>query len=188
MAILIGAFPTDTLARLIRRLVLKKVGQEDTSKDNRNRLESLQNIDAAAADRLGEEGLTTISQLAFSDPVDVTIRSGLPFLFVVDSINQALAWIYLEDYFAIARAQSLRGALEIAGFLHNLDQAKSNSKEDKETRDTAKKLLASMAKHAKLDDPTPIEECLRMMWGDKSVDFLDALYEYLRAPNTTSST
>jgi hypothetical protein len=45
--------------------------------------------------------------------VDLTIRTGFSFAYVIDCESQALAWIYLEKDLEEMRRLSLRGAQEI---------------------------------------------------------------------------
>jgi hypothetical protein len=89
----------------------------------------LQGIDTRVAERLADEGITTVLQLAYADPVELTMRcASFTFSFVVDIISQALAWIYLADNLAKIRISSLRGAQEIASLIDELDGKDAEAK------------------------------------------------------------
>jgi hypothetical protein len=76
------------------------------------------------ADTLQDIGITTVPQLAYCDPVQVSIKGGFDFSFVVDVVGQALAWIYFEDKLALLRIIGLRSSVEIG---QTLNDAQDNS-------------------------------------------------------------
>jgi hypothetical protein len=121
LAFAIGAFPLDTVRAMLRRLVSDKlglgVGIEDDSTDQVFNIDS---VDHPTADRLLDADISTIAQLAYADPVQLCMRTGLGFDFVIDIVSQALAWIYLGDRLDDLRPAGLRGAMEIHSFLAQL--------------------------------------------------------------------
>jgi hypothetical protein len=76
-------------------------------------LEKLQSVGKTSAERFNDEGVTTITGLAYSDPIDLTIRTNFDFNYVVDCVSQALDWIYFKDDCDKLFEFSLRGAQEI---------------------------------------------------------------------------
>jgi hypothetical protein len=84
----------------------------------------LSGVDPPTADRLREADVTTIPQLAYCDPVQVSMRTNLGFQFVLDLVGQALAWalawIYFEKELGDLRLLGLRGSVEIRNLLENL--------------------------------------------------------------------
>lgn len=117
LAFLLGALPTQTLITIARRLATKKLGLSAQGDNKKSELESIQGISAGLAERFEEEGISTISQLAYTDPIDLTIRSNFSLDYVCDCVSQALAWVYLGKDYLAARDLSLRGAREIAAFV-----------------------------------------------------------------------
>lgn len=99
-----------------RRLGLSEAGDEGKSE-----LEKLQGITPGLAERFQDEGASTILQLAYADPIDLTIRANLSFNFVIDCVSQAVAWLYFEKKLAVTRRYSLRGAHEIHTCVVELD-------------------------------------------------------------------
>lgn len=114
VAFFLGAFPTSTLFTLARRLAGQqlKLGEDPTS--GKLELESLQSVGKEIAERFKDEGVYTITQLAYADPLDLTIRCNFDFNYVVDCVSQSLLWIYLGDKVKDLQPYSLRGAQEVA--------------------------------------------------------------------------
>ena len=123
VAFAMGAFPLSDLLSLMRSLAEKKFDiKSDQSVDPGGTIH-LQGVNKQIAERLDDEDLGTILQVAYCDPVQVVMRSNLPFLVVTDYISQALAWTYLEDDLAKVRKFGLRGAIEITDFLYTYQDA-----------------------------------------------------------------
>lgn len=130
MAFLLAAFPTTTLLTLSRRLVASKsLGLGETEKDGRLELESLQCVGRSNAERYLDEGVSTIAELAWANPIDLMVRSNRDLSFVIDSISQALLWVYFEDKVKKLYPLSLRGAQEVCTLLDDLVSVKPKEKE-----------------------------------------------------------
>lgn len=114
LAFLLGAFPTGTLFTIARRLAATKLGVSEDPDSGELELEKLQSITKTNAERFYDEGVSTIVQLAYTDPIDLTIRTNFDFNYVIDCISQALLWIYFEDKTRTLAVYSLRGAQEAA--------------------------------------------------------------------------
>jgi hypothetical protein len=96
IGLFLGAFPTDTVFKLIRRQATLKLGmQDDLSAEAPHQLEQLVTVDTKTAEAFADEGISSVSQLAYCDPVDLAMRSGLAFGQVSDCASEALAFIYL---------------------------------------------------------------------------------------------
>ncbi len=79
-------------------------------------------------------------ELAWADPVDLTIRTNYEFSYVVDCISQALLWIYFEEDTKKLRSLSIRGAQEVRTMIDELEGT------DSEEAKTAAKTLQAIAK------------------------------------------
>lgn len=117
LAFLLGAFPTGTLFTIARRLAATRLGISDDPTTGALELEKLQSVTKTNAERFYDEGISTIVQLAYADPVDLTIRTNFDFNYVVDCISQALLWIYFGEKTSALQAYSLRGAQEVCYYL-----------------------------------------------------------------------
>jgi hypothetical protein len=120
LAFLLGAFPTSVLFTIARRLAATKLGVGDDPVSGALELESLQSVTKTNAERYYDEGISTIVQLAYADPIDLTVRTNFDFNYVVDCISQALLWIYVGDHLKLMALYSLRGAQEAASLMDDV--------------------------------------------------------------------
>ncbi len=127
-AFLLAAFPTTTLLKLMRRLVSQRLEIGEAEKGGPLELEKLQCVGRTNAERYLNEGISTIAELAWTDPIDLTIRTNREFNFVVDSISQALLWVYFEDRVKELYPFSLRGAQEVCTLFEDMDSGKPKAK------------------------------------------------------------
>jgi hypothetical protein len=125
LAFLLGAFPTQTLFTIARRLAATRLGVSDDPATGELELEKLQSITKTNAERFYDEGISTIVQLAYADPIDLTIRTNFDFNYVIDCSSQALLWIYFGDKTSTLRLYSLRGAQEVCYFLGMLSDSQT---------------------------------------------------------------
>lgn len=117
IAFLLGAFPTQALLKLARRRAGQQLGLEEGLEEGPTELVKLQGVSRAVAERFQEEGITTISQLAWTEPVDLTIRTNFDFDFVLDCQSQALLWSYFQESTRKLFPFMMRGAMEVAEML-----------------------------------------------------------------------
>jgi hypothetical protein len=127
VAFLLGAFPTAVLMKIVRRLAAKNLNI-DLPESGESELQKLQGIDVRNAARLASEGITTILQLAYIDPVKIAIRTNISFSAVVDFASQALLWIYLRDGLPNVAKIGLRGAWEALALFENLRGSRRDEK------------------------------------------------------------
>lgn len=113
VAFFVGAFPTQTLFRIARRIAVQKLGLGDQQGSTGLELQQLQSVSRAVAEAFQDEGVDTVSSLAWADPVDLTIRTNLDFNYVLDCMSQALLWVYFEEKTKLLFPYSLRGAQEV---------------------------------------------------------------------------
>ncbi len=122
VAFALGAFPLTTLVSMMQRIASKALGQAQTPEESSDEVVKLQGINRAISERLANEDVTTIVQIAYCDPVRLAMRSNLTFNCVIDFMNQALAWLYFEDRLrGVLQPLGLRGAIEIRCLVDELD-------------------------------------------------------------------
>jgi hypothetical protein len=162
----VGVFPLETIGTILRRLVNDKLKIELGANTGLDQIGALPGIDRSIADRVEDTDITTIPQLAWCDPIQLTMRSSLTFDYVVDIVSQALAWVYLgEDKLKILRTYGLRGAYEIRVLVRDL----SSSEPIKKAR--AEAVLPIAADAIKM----PVEGfvyALNLIAEDKATEFL----------------
>ena len=116
IAFAIAAFPLNETHRMLRRLFLgqSKFAEFLSLPTETDELMKLQGVNNDISTRLSKEDITTITQVAYCDPIRITMRSGLSFNFITDCMNQALAWEYLEEGMNAIRPLGFRGAIELS--------------------------------------------------------------------------
>jgi hypothetical protein len=113
LAFFLGAFPTQTLFTIARRIGSQQLKLGDDQSSGSLELEKLQAVGKSMAERFNDEGVATISALAYADPIDLTIRTNFDLNYVVTCVSQALMYIYFgEDCKKLAKF-SMIGALEV---------------------------------------------------------------------------
>ncbi len=121
VAFALGAFPLATLTSMLRRLSEKSLGLGATTVEASDDIIKLQGINRTIVERLSSEGITTVTQIAYCDPIRLVMRSNLNFNFVTDCMNQALAWMYFQDDLNVIRPLGMRGAAEIMNLIDAYD-------------------------------------------------------------------
>jgi hypothetical protein len=135
----LGAFPLETIQSFLRQLSAKSLNIElGTVQDSK--LLRLDGVDPILVERFTHEDITSIVQLAYCDPIQLTMRSNLSFNAVVDLVNQALAWVYIEDKLLRIRPLGLRGAYELRAFCEELGSSTSEP-----TRTNAQNIITEVA-------------------------------------------
>lgn len=120
VAFAMGAFPVQLIGVLLQRLMKTRLNLELAAQGARDQVFLLSGIDTPIAERIEDADITTITQLAWEDPVQLTMRTNLQFAFIIDIIGQALAWVYLEDKLKSLGVIGLHGAVEIRQLGHDL--------------------------------------------------------------------
>jgi len=121
IAFALGAFPLTSIMTMLTRVANKWLGFAETKEEANDGIVKLQGINRDILERLSNEDITTITQFAYCDPVRLTMRSNLSFNFITDCMNQALAWVYLEDKLLGIRCCGLKGAVEIKHLVDDMN-------------------------------------------------------------------
>jgi len=172
IALLLGAFPTRTLFTISRRVLASQLKFGRIQTESVYELEGLQGIGRAEAERFEDEGITNILQLAYSDPIDLTIRTNFSFSYVVDCCSQALAWLYFQQDLAKMRPFGLRGAQEIYSTISELDEPSPRGRQTKEEIvQQVRECLNIIAEEIKMK-PEALEWSLRQIHEDPYTEFL----------------
>ncbi|WP_342619799.1 hypothetical protein [Rhodoferax sp. GW822-FHT02A01] len=173
----LGAFPLDALLVMLRRLSEKQLGLGNTDAESSDDITKLQGINKMILDRLRNEDISTVTQMAYCDPVRLVMRANLDFVFVCDCMNQALAWLYFEGKLAVIRPFGLRGAVEIKNFINELDfDTKGNTDAMAlANRDRAVAALPAIAAALQMD-VNALQVPLREIAADPYTDFLSRIW------------
>jgi hypothetical protein len=165
IAFALGAFPLTTIQVALRQLSYKRLGLE-LGPTEKNELLLLDGIDKPLAERLANEDITSIVQLAYCDPIQLTMRTNLSFNSVVDLVSQALAWVYIADRLTVIRPLGIRGAYEIHQLIADL-----GTSNDPHAKDAAEKIIPAIATKLELDNDK-LWFVLRQIANDPYTDFI----------------
>jgi hypothetical protein len=174
VAFALGAFPLTELQSMLRRLANKRLQLDGTSDETSDDIVKLQGINKDIAERLADEDIQTVTQVAYCDPVQLTMRSNLSFDFVSDCMNQALAWMYLEKGLDAVRPLGLRGAQEIMWLIDGLDN-ESADPQSKGDHDLAVAAIPVIARTLN-QDPATAQFMLRQIAADPYTRFLKHIW------------
>lgn len=116
VAFSLGTFPSEWLQRFVRRLGQRYLEADATEEERRKGL-PIDALDRRVAERLADENITNIVQLAYCDPIVIAIRTNHPLATIVDYVNQALLALYTSEGLAALQAAGIRGARELMGLL-----------------------------------------------------------------------
>lgn len=115
LAFFVGAFPTDTVLKFMRRTAAVPLKLDaDTSEDGVQQLKKVDGITVPVAERFIDEGVKTLVQLAYADPIALSIRSGMDFSFVLICCSRAMVRSYFDDdQMKIVQKYGLRSGFEV---------------------------------------------------------------------------
>jgi hypothetical protein len=122
----LGAFPLQTIQLALRQLSYRQL-QLELGTTEKSELLNLNGVDMPLAERLSNEDISSIVQLSYCDPIQITMRTNLSFSAVADLVSQALAWNYFERRLDPLRLLGLRGAWEIRQFMEDLKAQNEDS-------------------------------------------------------------
>ncbi|MDB5863874.1 MAG: hypothetical protein JWO70_1680 [Betaproteobacteria bacterium] len=168
VAFAVGAFPLEALTSMLRRLAEKNLNVAASPEETSDDIIKLQGINKPIVERLSKEDITSITQLAYCDPVRLAMRSNLTFNFIIDCMNQALAWLYLQEQLNTIRPLSLRGASEIKDLMDSIDDPAAD-------HDGAVQALPKIAEAIK-QDPVTLKLTLRQVAEDPYTIFLHRVW------------
>ena len=175
IAFAVGAFPLATLTSMLQRLATKTLGLEATAEEASDDIIKLQGINKAIVERLLNEDIATVTQIAYCDPVHLVMRSNLTFDFVTDCMNQALAWMYFQNGLDKIRSLGLRGAAEIKHLVDSYDADISTVPASKGDHDRAVAALPKIAA-AIGQDPDTLQIVFREIAQDPFTVYLCAVW------------
>jgi hypothetical protein len=146
---------------MLRRIATDKFGLADVPNSGSTELQKLSGIDLRISERLADEDISTIAQLAYADPVKLAIRTNLQYSVLVDYSSQAILYLYVGDKISKLIAVGLRGAYEVRDLVLALER------DDTQARD----VLAEAAKITEYPI-NGMRNILRMVGYDPYTTFL----------------
>lgn len=173
VAFALGAFPLEGLLAIMRRLLMKTFVLKPTRDESRDDIVKLQGVNRDVVERLAKEDITTVAQIAYCDPVRVIMRSNLTFNFVMDIMNQALLWMYVQEWLEQIRPLGMRGAVEVEHIINDVDRKAGTSAAEKAAK--AKLEAAQKAEaDAQAEDAAAVDATVKAAAGTKLKAAVDA--------------
>lgn len=132
LAFFVGVFPTDTVLKFMRRTGATALKLDAASSgEDVQQLTAIDGVSVPIAERLIDEGFRTNLQIAYADPIALTIKTGMGFSFILDCCGQALVRNYFnDDQMKILRKFGLRTCIEVKSLsdpLAEFDEAVLNA-------------------------------------------------------------
>lgn len=121
MAFSICFLPVDVLVKQIRRVSTKSFGITEKEQDS-DVILNLQGVTVATASILQAEGVNSIDELIGMDPVLLSIRTGMPFKFVLNLLSQAIVRRHLGASAENLSVLDLDSCEQISSFVERLDK------------------------------------------------------------------
>jgi hypothetical protein len=175
VAFALGAFPLTTLNSMLQRLANKNLQLQSTDDETADDVVKLQGLNRAIVERLSNEDITSITQVAYCDPVRLIMRSNLSFNSVTDGMNQALAWMYLQDDLNTVRPLGMRGAVEIRQLISDYDGVGIAQPGGQQAHDRAVAAIPLIAAAIK-QDPATLQVVFRQIADDPYTIFLEKVW------------
>jgi hypothetical protein len=101
---------TNALGTAAKRFGVQMASGADEGNDLIVKLPGVDDVNARA---LRVEGVNTIAQLVAVDPIRTSMRTGLPFEYVLNLIDGALLWVFVGDKLKQLCSLGLRGASDV---------------------------------------------------------------------------
>ena len=172
IAFAVGVSPLPTLFQYFNDIAKRvgiKTGEIQAEKPT---LHNIQGVTKDVIGRLAEENIDSAEALAYSDPFKLFLKTDMEWAVIIDLIDQALLFIYLEDKIALVRPTGSRGCIDLAYlFSRSVDREKFG--EDKAAE--AEALLEKLPERLKMDR-AEINGLCRSLVDDPRVAFLMDLY------------
>ncbi len=154
----LGALPMDTLIKSLRRLSTEKLNLT-VEEEESDQLIRLEGVTGRISSLLIAEGVDSIDQIITVDPVSLSIRTGLPFKFILHLGSQAIVRRHLGETAEKLMPLGLADARSIAALIDDLDNKKIEPEEQaKISRATA--VLNAATSLVKPENSSYTSECL----------------------------
>jgi len=121
----IGVFPLKDSLDAAKDFAKKRLQPLQTAKPSEGpTLHKLQGFTEEIIDRLAEEGITSAEHLAYADPIRLLLRTNVAWAAILDLIDQALLFIYVDSGVEKLRPIGVRGSIELAAVYDRFVNAK----------------------------------------------------------------
>jgi hypothetical protein len=116
----LGAFPIESLTKLLRRFTNKSIGANEEAQEP-DELVKLDGVTVPIAAALTAEGIESVDELVGADPVMLALKSGIPFAALLRFASQAVVRIHLGDRAGQLAQLGLGNAYLVSTLVDDLD-------------------------------------------------------------------
>jgi hypothetical protein len=167
----VGIFPLKDSLDTVKKYAAKRLELSPTRVAAEGAsLNKVQGLTQETIERLEEEGINSTEHLAYSDPIKLLLRTNIPWVILIDLIDQALLYNYVGDKITELRSIGIRGAIEMAAIVQDL------LKGDEEEKKCARMRIHIVAVRLGLSDDDEGLNLVRSFYEDGQVDLLWELY------------
>jgi hypothetical protein len=167
----IGIFPLKESLEVVKKYASKRLKLSSEAPVGEGAtLNKIQGLTPEIIERFEEEGVTSTVHLAYSDPIKLLLRTNIPWVIIIDLMDQAILFNYLGESAACLRPLGIRGSIELAALGQRL--YKPRNEEDERCAPLAIHLIAERL--ASSDDAALA--LIRTLYEDGQVDLLWELY------------
>jgi hypothetical protein len=158
----LGTLPMDQIIKLLRRLTSKQLNLSEAAEES-DQLIKLEGVTVRISSMLIAEGVDSIEQLITVDPVLLSIRTGLPFKFILHLGSQAIVRRHLGEIAAKLIPLSLANAKSIAALVTDLDDDKNTAAQNRAN--------AVLVAATSLITPTPVDATTTSSYSKECLEF-----------------
>lgn len=133
---------------------------------------SLEGLSGDLVQRFEEESIFSNSGLAFADPIHLHFRTNIGWQRLLDLIDQAILFSYINDKIPLLRKYSIRGAIEAVNFYEEI----TDQNIDRNKRERLNTTLEEISKLLEMH-PDNVLTLFESMSVDDHVKFIHMLWE-----------
>lgn len=150
MAFALGTFPVDALLKVIRRFGFPQITEADRTENAPDKLLTLEGVTLPIVATFEAEGINSVEQVAAVDPVLLSIRTGLPFRYMLRLGSQAIVRRHFGDTATKLIPIGLADVVPVYLLVKALDSTASNdlpcvAHPDTVLKDAAQRLFPDIA-------------------------------------------
>jgi hypothetical protein len=161
----LGLFPLKDTFDYVRNLVKKRLEiVVDPEEVKGLPMGLVEGLNKKVVDRLDEEGITSIVDLAYSDPIKLFFKTNYPWAWVIDVMDQALLINYIGSKIEALRPIGIRGSIEMSVLGEPAETPKIRT------------LIATSAKRLECSEED-VRSLGETMYADEQVDLIWQLFK-----------
>ena len=186
MAFAASAFPLRDVSLIVRQYATRRMlgspdasaarpaGTSSTRAAERHLGTAIEGLSDETLARLSEIRITTVLDMAYSDPIKIMVQTGFPLPVIIDWMDQSIWALYVGDLKAEINKWGIRCSLDVCEFvdLHLLD----GGVKKREIAESSKVALEALSKKMSIPTSTLLQDLFFRIYGDPQVVILRKLW------------